>query len=240
LERLLRQKDEIVRVKSLLLASVAIFLSLLLSEAQNIYSENVVGYANISLTNGFNLVANNFDFDGTGTNNTIDSVVGTNMPNGTKVYAFSATAGGYSSATFLAASRTWGGSNAVAIGMQPGNAFWLRIGPTVPLPQTLTTVGNVLVGTNMVPVAQNGVFQLMGSTIPVGGPLTTNLGYVPANADKTFQWDPVAQSWTVRTYSARFNTWAGGVPLLRVGEGFWLISHSNASWTQILINTNMP
>jgi hypothetical protein len=212
-------------------------LSLLPAQSQNIYSENVVGYANIPLTNGFNLVANSFDCDGTGTNNTIYTVVGTNMPNGTKVFAFSATNGGYSSATFLAGNRTWGGSNNVANGMQPGNAFWLRIGPTVTNIEPLVTVGNVLVGTNVVPVAQNGIFQLMGSTIPISDTLT-NMGYVPANGDKTFQWNPVDQSWTIRSYAAGLHRWAGGVPALRVGEGFWLVSHAGSSWTQIV--TNVP
>ena len=43
--------------------------------AQNVYSLNVVGYINIPLVEGFNLVANQLDFDGTGLNNTPANVL---------------------------------------------------------------------------------------------------------------------------------------------------------------------
>jgi hypothetical protein len=55
----------------------------------NVYSVNVVGYINYNLpTNGTYLIANQLDLDGTGTNNTLQSVLGTSLPNTTTVYVW--------------------------------------------------------------------------------------------------------------------------------------------------------
>ena len=77
-----------MRTKTLLLAGAALAFSLATSQAQ-VYSQNVVGYVNINLTNGvLNIISPALDADGTGTNNTIASVIGTNVPTGTIVYVF--------------------------------------------------------------------------------------------------------------------------------------------------------
>jgi hypothetical protein len=229
-----------MRTKSLILAAAGLAAGLLAfnTQAQNVFSLNVVGYANIPLTNGFNLVANNFDFDGSGTNNTVQTVVGTNMPNASKIYAFWNTTGSYSNSTYIASSRIWSSSNAVKVAMQPGNGFFLQIPATAVLPQTLTTVGNVLIGTNNV-FLNVGNYQIAGSSVPIGGSLKTNLTYNAANTDTIYQWQPGSQSYTggKHVYVASSGRWSTGDAFIKVGEGFWLLSHSGAAWSQVLTNS---
>ena len=53
------------------------------------------------VTNGFNAIANQLDWDGTGTNNNLQTVFGSNaLPVGAICYAF--TNGGYATSTYLA------------------------------------------------------------------------------------------------------------------------------------------
>ena len=93
-----------MRTKTLLLAGAALAFSLATSQAQ-VYSQNVVGYVNINLTNGIlECVSPALDLDGTGTNNTIVSVVGTNVPVGTAVYVFN-NSGGFDTLVYSKAGR---------------------------------------------------------------------------------------------------------------------------------------
>ena len=61
-----------------------------MAQAPNVYSVNVVGYVNLPLTNGFNLIANPLDGAGSGTatSNTITTVFGSQLPSLTQVYKF--------------------------------------------------------------------------------------------------------------------------------------------------------
>jgi hypothetical protein len=68
------------------------------SQAQGVYSQNIVGYVNIPLTNGvLALVAPALDLDGTGTNNTVASVFSTPAI-GDTVYVFNGS--GYTALNF--------------------------------------------------------------------------------------------------------------------------------------------
>src|SRR5580704_3902443 len=70
------QINEIMRTKSMILGAALLAAGVASSMAQsNVYSLNVVGYINISLASGLNLIANNLDLDGTGTNNLMTNVL---------------------------------------------------------------------------------------------------------------------------------------------------------------------
>src|ERR1039458_6223534 len=78
-----------MRTKLAILSAAALAAGLLSSQAQ-VYSANVVGYVNTSITNNVvSIMSAVLDVDGTGTNNTISTVLGTtSVPVGTTVYAF--------------------------------------------------------------------------------------------------------------------------------------------------------
>jgi len=81
---------------------------------------------------------------------------------------------------------------------------------------------------------QEQVFQIqpgtsyLSATLPVAGPITNVTGYVPR------KWDTI-QLWNVTNYVSHTyygsNTWSNGVPELAVGQGFVLITTNTNSYT---------
>lgn len=211
-----------MKAKSLLIAGAALAASLMTSKAQ-VYSQNIVGYINVPLNAGYNLVANQLDLDGTGTNNSIYSTVGTNLPNGTRVLAWNGS--GFTTADYAASSQKWIGNNAVITNaMNPGNGFFI----SVSVATNLTFVGNVITGTNTYPVAAG--FQIVAPSGPVAGTIDTTNGYTPTKSDKIYVWN--GSGYATKDYTG--TTWLGGDPQLQVGQAVFLDAVGNTNWTQIL------
>jgi hypothetical protein len=225
-----------MRTKVLICAAALAAASAFTSMAQNVYSLNVVGYINIPLVEGFQLIANQLDYDGTGTNNTSSNVLGTGLPTGSQVYTWSGTA--YNIDTL---STVKGSTNVVwskNYTLNPGQGAWLSI-PTGGLKSSssnLTTVGQVdqgsLVNHNL---AAAGGFSLLGSIVPLSGGLTTVLQYQPLPSDQVYQWDIATQSYVVSTWAkvkgGTTYAWSPKEPTLAVSEGFWLNSGAGAVWS---------
>jgi len=206
--------------------------------AQNVYSLNVVGYVNVLLnpsTNQFTLLANQLDFDGTGTNNTVLGIFGgtgtgsTNVPLGTKVYRYNKATGTYNTAT-LFNSGSWS-TTAANPGLSPGEGVWVQLptGATAPA-VNLTLVGNVMQGTTVKPLSTVSGFEIL-SIVP---PLSTNIsgiGFVPSQTDKVYLYNSTSGTYSTRTRFA--TTWGGGEPTPSVAQAFWLqTTNVNGSWTQ--------
>jgi hypothetical protein len=211
-----------MKSKALLIAAAALAAGVMTSQAQ-VYSQNIVGYINVPLTTGYNLVANQLDVDGTGTNNGIFTTIGTNLPNGTKVLSWNG--GGYSSATFASASGKWIGNNSViSNSMNPGNGFFINVAAAT----NVTFVGNVITGTNSYPITVG--YQIVAPSGPVAGTIDTTNGYNPSKGDKLLVWN--GGGYASKTYTG--STWVGGDPQLTVGQAVFLNASSNNVWTQIL------
>ena len=195
--------------------------------AQNVYSLNVVGYINITLQAGYNAVANQLDLDGTGTNNTLTSVFGTQLPSHSSVYGWTGVT--FTKATFNG--TTWGGDTATATaGLQPSYGVLVSI-PAASVPLTVTLVGNVMQGTNTIPLA-GGVNNLVSFKAPITGKLGTDLGYMPTSHDVYLPWSLTAQAWTPKQ-SYNGTTWsAPGEPVLSIATPFFLNPHNTTNWTQ--------
>jgi len=208
-----------MRTKTLIAAAAILAVSLATTVAQtNVYSQNVVGYINVTVTN-LAMVANQLDYDGTGTNNTVQTVLGTNVPINTKVYV-------YSGGTFLQAvygTKGWSGVNdTINSGMDPGKGFFIQ----VPSPTTVTIVGNVLQGSLQNPYIAG--INLISSMVPQAGGVQTVLGYSPVVNDKVYRYTPAGYVQSV--YGTK--GWAGGEPTLNVAESFWLQAVSAGTWTR--------
>jgi hypothetical protein len=204
-----------------LLAAAALAAGFASSQAQNVYSENVVGYVNVSLPAGFAIVANQLDLDGTGTNNTVSTVFGTNLPNNSTVYSFNA--GAYDSATYTTKGG-WGGSvSQVNASLNGGNGVFVK----VPSATTLTLIGNVRQGTLTKNYGTG--FNLLGSQVPQAGLVQTDLGFVPANNDIVYRFLP-GQTYQSATYTTK-GGW-GTQPTIGVAEGFWLNTQTANTWTR--------
>jgi len=175
------------------------------------------------LSPGYNLIANQLDVDGTGTNNGIFTVISTNLPNGTKVLAWNG--GGYSTATYASGTQKWiGNNNVISNAMNPGSGFFINIAAT----NNLTLVGNVITGTNAYPISAG--YQIVAPSGPVAGTLDTTNGYKPSKGDKVLVWN--GGGYNTKTYTGA--TWVGGDAQLSVGQSVFLNASSNNVWTQVL------
>ena len=232
-----------MKIKTLAIAAATLAVGAISSQAQSpVYSQNVVGYVNVTITNGYSLIANQLDFDGTGTNNTLYTCLGTNWPNLTKVYSFTP-AGGYKIATFALASHTWTGGAGVTQANQqlaPGGGVFILVPASPTFTNVITMAGQLypvsatpstgftLSGTNVTPVVTG--FQIVSDAYPVTGGIQTVLGYKPTHLDKVYLYNA---GYSIKTFNTG-TTWSGGEPNLQVGQAIYLNSISNTNWTQIL------
>jgi hypothetical protein len=225
-----------MRTKVLVCAAAVAAAGAFTSVAQNVYSLNVVGYINIPLVEGFNLIANQLDFDGTGTNNTTSNVLGTNVPLNSAVYTWSGSA--YNIASFVklkgATAPSWNANYT----LNPGQGAWLSIpaGGLAGTSSNLITVGQVdqggLVNPNLI---AGGGYSLVSSMVPLSGGIQTVLGYTPLLNDSVYQWSTASGSYVINSYvklKGQTNpSWSPAEPSIGIGEGFWLNSGSGAVWS---------
>jgi hypothetical protein len=196
---------------------------MLTSNAQ-VYSQNIVGYSTVSLSQGFTMVANQLDVDGTGHNNSIATVLGTNLPNGLIVEAWNGTS--FGSTKWSASAGKWSASSLlITNAMQPGVGFFV----SSPVATNITEVGNVLQGTNVLTITPG--FQVVSETAPVAGGIASTFGYTPTKGDVVEVWAGsgfVSHKWSGSVWSG------GGEPQLSVGESVFLNSASTGStnWVQ--------
>jgi hypothetical protein len=237
--------------KTLLIAAAALAVGVISSQAQAVYSQNVVGYVNVPLTNGvFTILAPALDADGNGTNNTVSSLF-TTPSIGDTVYVFNGTT--YDVMSYIVKgsghpvvyTTNWfnNGTLAANYAINPGQSvFYL---PSAN--ETVTLTGTVLQGTNLVntyfPAA--GSFQLLSSKVPIAGGLTSVLGYTPTLGDNVYIYDN--GQYDVYSYISKgsghpvvyvtnwFNNGVLSEPVINVGQGFWLQPAASSSWKQNFI-----
>jgi hypothetical protein len=220
-----------MRTKTLLLAVAMLALGIACSQADGgtVYSQNVVGYVNVNLTNGFNFVANQLDSDGSGTNNTLLTCFGTNnLPNATRAWVF--VDGGWQSVLYVASSGKWLGNstNAVNAALNPGGGIMVQITTPYPTNATVTFVGNVLQGaiTNAVPAG----FQVIATPFPISGVIDTNFGYIPSKGDRIYTWNSAIQNYSGTTPLYTGTKWLPAEPTITVGQPMFLLAASNNVW----------
>lgn len=226
-----------MRTKALLLGAAALAAGLITSQAQ-VYSANIVGYVNLSLTNGvLSAAAAQLDADGTGTNNTILSELGTNLPSGQTVYVFNGS--GYDILTFAPLTKggtpVWqsGGVADPTYPLNPGKGFFILPNTTT----NITVVGTVLQGVTNSYTATAGVINLVSDQLPIGGGVTTTLGYPASNGDTLYLFN--GSGYNIYSYAPLTKggtpVWqSGGVasePQVNVGQSFFLIPKVTTTWT---------
>src|SRR6266404_3619153 len=152
-----------MRTKTLLLTAVLGAAGAASSFAQ-VYSQNAVGYVNLTLKPGFQLVAN--PLNNTSANGNAVSNLFATVPDGTTVYTFDATKQGF--VTNGKDFGEWANPNAT---LTPGQGAFLLLpaGANV----TVTAVGDVMQGTLSNPIVKG--FQIISSQVPQAGKIQTDL-----------------------------------------------------------------
>jgi len=213
-----------MKAKALLIAAAALAVDVVSSQAQSPNgSPQIVGFKNVPLAAGYNLVANQLDLDGTGTNNSIYTAVGTNLPANTQVLVW--TGNGYATDKLLASGKWLANNQIITNGMNPGTGFFLDVAVVT----NVVFVGNVITGTNSYSI--NAGYQIVAPIGPVAGTLDTTNGYKPSPNDQILVYNP-STGYSIRKWTGA--TWLGGDPQLAVGQSVFLNASSNNLWTQIL------
>ncbi|HEY3930955.1 MAG TPA: hypothetical protein VGM58_01145 [Verrucomicrobiae bacterium] len=224
-----------MRTKTLLLGVAALAFGIYSSQAQNVYSQNVVGYVNVIVPQApaWACAANPFDLDG------VDNITNVlaNAPKGTTVELFSPATGFSTIVTRSAINGSWSAAAATTF-IPPGVGFMIKCTTAY----TNTFVGNVIPnsgGTNSLPLSAL-TLQLIGSPTPYSGTLTNasdnganslNLG---ATLPKNTQIQTYNNGFTLAaTKSAINGTWNAN-PTLMPGQGFFVKPGSATNWQQTL------
>jgi hypothetical protein len=161
-----------MRTKTLIIAVAALAAGILASSAQT-YSQNVVGYANVVLVGGYNLVANPFD-DGNG--NQLSNLITIPLPAKSSVTTWNTGLQMYN-APITGGGGTWNANTTLT----PGVGFFLKNGTIASPPITNTFVGTVVANVGATTTnALAALSTLAGSKIPYTGDLMsdTNLNLI--------------------------------------------------------------
>jgi hypothetical protein len=224
-----------MRTKTLLIAAVALAVGVISSQAQ-VYSQNVVGYVNVVVTNnGYTQISTPLDYDGSGTNNRITYLIGTNLPKNSIVEVWNGT--GFTLDSFTgkgAAVGAWGNTNLM---LNPGLGYFVYNPSNNPV--TLTFVGNVLQGnlTNGI-IRSTGQYSSLGYMAPISGGISSVLGYKASPNDQIMIFNMTNSAGTggynIFTFNGKTSKWSPSEPVIQVGQGFFV----NTTNTGATLNTN--
>ena len=227
-----------MRTKILLASAAALAAGVFASNAQ-VYSANIVGYVNVPLTGGYNLVANPLD------DNNGDQLTNllTTLPNKAQVVTWNGT--GFNTAITYNSSSGWGSN----IQLPPGVGFFIKNGIASSPVLTNTFVGQVGVGGYAVGQANtnNGTasggslaagYALAGSYFPYSGDATvdtTNIALTQVLATKSqlISWNTAGQ--TYNSADVKGASGWGSSFTINPGQGFFIKAQTAGSnWVQTL------
>ena len=210
-----------MRTKTLLL-TVALVAAGAASSMAQVYSQNAVGYINVTIKPGFNLIANQL----VSPNTTVASLL-PGVPDQTTVYKFaSGPGGGFTIVTYdLSGIGGWDDPN---LTIDHGGGVFVQ-NPTANN-VTVTFVGDVLQGSPISnPIPAN--FSIRSSRVPQAGLIQTDLKFTPADQDTVYKFvNPTGYS--IYTYDlSGVGDW-DEQPTFGVGEAFFVLSVAGHSWNR--------
>jgi len=234
--------------KTLLIAAAALAAGVISTQAQPVYSQNIVGYANIPTpTSGSQyLIAVPFQV---GVSNGANEVFGSTLPDFSTLLVWSVAANTYS--LYYADSGSpsgWDDGNFAPISspvLPVGQGFFLSPSGDK-LTNTFTGSIAISVGTsNVMSLPTAGAQYLVSSVVPYAGSLTNgdnsgggiNLNNLP-DFSTVLIWSPTANNYTLYySDSASPTLWDDGnfapiaAPSGGIGEGFFVSPSAAATWT---------
>jgi hypothetical protein len=215
-----------MRTKTLLLTAALSAAGIATSMAQ-VYSVNAVGYVNVALTPGFNMVANQFTASSYAISNVVPSA-----PLASTVCVF--VNNNFQTSVFDEFSSAWSNPNLL---LPLGAGFFINNPGAA---ATLTMVGEVPQGllTTQIPAG----FSIRSSQVPQAGAVE-DLGLVPGNTDTIFRFIANIQNYAQYTVDEFSGDWQANTPgfpvdpvkgpTVAVGEAFYYNNVAGtATWTR--------
>jgi hypothetical protein len=224
-----------MRTKTLVLTALSSLsaLGLMAQTSTNVYSLNAVGYINVTVQTGFNMIADQLWASG---GNTISNVLSDSNDSldGVSIFKWTGSAFVSDNANNQIYSSPSGWQNGGVETLNPGEAMWFE----APSNMTLTFVGTVPQGTNTVVLGTG--FTMASSPVPQSGDLVTVMGLTNENnGDSVFVYNNPGgyntYNYNANTGVAGFNgDWsAAGDPMVNVGQGFWYEATATINFTRV-------
>jgi hypothetical protein len=212
-----------MRTKTLLLTAALSAAGVATSMAQ-VYSQNAVGYVNITANPGFNLVANPLSQ----TAITVADLLPSPPP---LTSVFKLVGSGFIQTTYDTDLNPGVGWDDPSVTLVNGGGFFLY-NPSLTTPFTVTFVGEVPQGTLVNTISAAG-FSMRSSMVPQAGRLTAELGYPPHQLDSVYTY--VGGGFTQYTFDTDLNGPTGWDedPPLTVGQAFYLNASGPNNWTRV-------
>jgi hypothetical protein len=223
-----------MRTKTLLLTAALFAAGLGVSMAQSVYSVNAVGYVNVTLRPGYNLIANPLN----GTNNVISTVIpAASLPDDVQVLTWNNSAQSFNQAVFTAGGVWYDqGGNPDTSVLNPGRGFFVYLPGSTNV--TVTFVGEVPQGGLTNSISAN--YGFYSSIVPQSAGLST-MGFPGVLDMQYLPWSSTAQAYGqalvyVGVQPGFASGWAdqGGNPVdptPAVAEGFVIFNPGAAvSW----------
>lgn len=191
-----------------------------------VYSVNAVGYVNVTLDSGFNLISNPLKNT---TGNQLNNILPlTDTDIGTIVYWYSG--GSFQSTTYLGTTLGWTPNQAI----NPGTGIFINVSAG----KTVTFVGEVPQGADS-NIALTSGLSLISSPVPQSLALDA-MGYPAEVGDLVYFYRGAAGAKTYAS-STFLGPGVGWLPAAvpNVGEGFWASRTSAGNWNRNF-NVNAP
>jgi len=181
-----------MRTKTLLLTAALVAAGVASSMAQsNVYSLNIVGYVNLSIKPGYNLISLPLQSsDPTSAINSVLTNTSSIFPAGDLVFLWDPANARYANPLQSGGDGNWydAGFNLATNSLPPGQAFFLQ--NTASSNITVTVVGSVLTGSNSYPV--NAGYGFYGNFVSQSVDITTT-GLPIVDNSSVYTWDVVHQ-----------------------------------------------
>jgi hypothetical protein len=242
--------------KTLLIAVAALAAGVISTQAQ-VYSQNIVGYANVVTpsSGAYYLLTTPFKI---GSSNGVNEVFAGGLPDGSTINIWDQNSLAYTGYVYDTSVNPGSGINwyqsddATALTTFPvlaiGQGFFLV--PNGPVTNVFAGAIATSVGTsNSIVLANSGAYYLVGSPVPYAGSVTNgtssnggiNLNGLPDGSTINI-WDPNTLSYTGYVYDTSVNPGSGvnwyqsddatpqAPPTVTVGQGFFIVPNGSYTW----------
>jgi hypothetical protein len=211
-----------MRTKTLLLTAALCAAGVATSMAQGVFSVNTVGYVNVDIAPGFQLVANPLKNEGNMTVNQLFK--NTANPEALQIFVF--TGGGFSTVNYDEFTGGFGGAAANNV-IEPGEGVFVRNSRTTPV--RVTFVGEVQTGNTSNPIPAG--FSIKGSEVPIDGTAAT-LNFPGVPGDQLFKYNTTTKQYDTYNFDEFGSGWLPTAPAIAVGEALFVRKVAASNWTQ--------
>lgn len=184
--------------------------------AQNVYSLNVVGYVNVTVTGGgtYNLLANPLNNTAGNDLNTLFSGTQTDT---SQILTWDPVLVDFSAVQPSYGGGAWSANVQLPVGK---GFFYVNQGATF----TQTFVGEVVQGSFTNTISGNGNYNCIGASVPEGGNFTAAItGLTPFDTDQVLKWDSAAVDFSATQPSYGGGVWTPAALTINPAEGFFYV-----------------